>query len=76
MMEHPDFSEKLRNAWGDSVEKINMKQVWGKLKNVKHQSRDINNYMASYKQKLQVLREKLEIIQGKIQISKTGSGTY
>ncbi|KAH0765245.1 hypothetical protein KY285_001116 [Solanum tuberosum] len=27
MMEHPDFTERLRNAWGDSVEENTMKQI-------------------------------------------------
>ncbi|KAK4737274.1 hypothetical protein R3W88_000971 [Solanum pinnatisectum] len=45
MMEHPYFENTK-------------KQVWEKLKNVKHQT------------KMQVLKEKLEIIQGKIQLIK------
>ncbi|KAK6786185.1 hypothetical protein RDI58_014710 [Solanum bulbocastanum] len=69
MMEHPNFAERWRNVWGDCVEENTMKHV-EKPKNVKYQSKDINKYMASYKQNMHVLRKKLEIIQGKIQISK------
>lgn len=55
MMEHSDFAERMKNSWGDGVDNITMKQVRGKLNNVKQQSKDINNYIDSYKQKLQVL---------------------
>lgn len=69
VMEHPNFAATLNKAWGESTRECTMKQIWKKLKKFKDQSKGMNAYMASYKQKLNVLREQLDILQTNLQTS-------
>lgn len=66
-MEHDELKNILSQAWG--IEKVDQAMVnaWSKLKQHKFQLRDVNRYMTSYSQKLNITREKIDIIQRKIQ---------
>ncbi|KAG5600974.1 hypothetical protein H5410_032344 [Solanum commersonii] len=43
-----------------------MSQLWSKLKALKIGLKDLNTYLASYRQKLQTARQSLEIVQSQI----------
>ncbi|KAK6775665.1 hypothetical protein RDI58_026666 [Solanum bulbocastanum] len=67
VMEHPNFSNILKQVWTTDESDHPMENAWCKLKKLKLQIKDINRYMASYQQKLGLAREELAIIQDQLQ---------
>ncbi|XP_019237091.1 PREDICTED: uncharacterized protein LOC109217306 [Nicotiana attenuata] len=65
-MELPQFQSIIQQVWKQYYEGAPMQQIWSKLKNMKEQLKEVNAYMASYKQRLEQAREKLDIIQSQI----------
>ncbi|XP_019258680.1 PREDICTED: uncharacterized protein LOC109236894 [Nicotiana attenuata] len=66
VMDHPQFQTVIQQVWDEEHEGAPMQQIWCKLKNLKKQLKGINAYMASYKQKLEQAREKLDIMQSQM----------
>ncbi|XP_019264805.1 PREDICTED: uncharacterized protein LOC109242395 [Nicotiana attenuata] len=66
IMELPQFQNIMQQVWKQHYEGAPMQQIWSKLKNMKEQLKEVNAYMASYKQRLEQAREKLDIIQTQI----------
>ncbi|XP_019224938.1 PREDICTED: uncharacterized protein LOC109206559 [Nicotiana attenuata] len=65
-MELPQFQSIIQQVWNQCYDGAPMQQIWCKLKNMKEQLKEINAYMASYKQSLEQAREKLDIIQSQM----------
>ncbi|XP_019238885.1 PREDICTED: uncharacterized protein LOC109218942 [Nicotiana attenuata] len=59
-------SSIIQQVWNQCYDGAPMQQIWCKLKNMNEQLKEINAYMASYKQSLEQAREKLDIIQSQI----------
>ncbi|XP_019259313.1 PREDICTED: uncharacterized protein LOC109237461 [Nicotiana attenuata] len=66
IMELPQFQNIMQQVWKQHYEGAPMQQIWSKLKNMKEQLKEVNAYMASYKQRLEQAREKLDVIQTQI----------
>ncbi|KAF3657941.1 hypothetical protein FXO38_13467 [Capsicum annuum] len=66
VMTHPNFKATLQQYWTQDGVAFNMEAIWRKLKKVKHALKDINSYMATYSQKLQLARRQLDFVQHKL----------
>ncbi|XP_019254004.1 PREDICTED: uncharacterized protein LOC109232713 [Nicotiana attenuata] len=68
VMEHPEFHARLKKVWGQNKDMNAMLKVSKKLQDLKHELKDLNHYMASYQQRLNQSRQKLEIVQANINV--------
>ncbi|XP_075098833.1 uncharacterized protein LOC142175746 [Nicotiana tabacum] len=66
-MEIPQFQHIIQYLWSQNYDGTHVHHIWSKLKVMKTQLKDTNTYMASYKQKLEQVRKKLDIVQNQIQ---------
>ncbi|XP_019248642.1 PREDICTED: uncharacterized protein LOC109227903 [Nicotiana attenuata] len=66
VMDHPQFQNIVQQTWQKKYEGVSMQKIWCKLKSLKEQLKEINAYMASYKQKLDQARERLDIVQNQM----------
>ncbi|XP_019263107.1 PREDICTED: uncharacterized protein LOC109240882 [Nicotiana attenuata] len=66
VMDHPQFHNIVQQTWQKKYEGIPMQKIWYKLKSLKEQLKVINTYMASYRQKLDQARERLDIVQNQM----------
>lgn len=62
VMEHPDFRNIVQQVRQQEMQEDPMNIIWMKLKKHKNGLKELNKYMASYQQKIDQARQKLEII--------------
>ncbi|XP_070046216.1 uncharacterized protein [Nicotiana tomentosiformis] len=66
VLHHPEFRKKVENTWHLTVRGDPRHQVLRKLHLLKDNLKELIAYMASYKQKLEQLREELEVTQANL----------
>ncbi|OIT24741.1 hypothetical protein A4A49_36675 [Nicotiana attenuata] len=68
VMEHPEFHARLKRVWEQEKNMNAMLKVSRKLPELKHELKDLNQYMASYQQRLNQARQQLEVIQANMHV--------
>ncbi|XP_075103570.1 uncharacterized protein LOC142178139 [Nicotiana tabacum] len=68
VLHHPIFSGIVKEVWAHDYRDARMSKTWQKLKRLNEALRDLNTYMASYQQKLDQARQKLELAQSNISL--------
>lgn len=65
-MDHQDFKNIVKQVWKRSLRGDTITIIWTRLKQLKVELKDINKLMAAYTQKLNQVRQRLEVIQANI----------
>lgn len=68
VMENAEFKKIVNRVWEQNIQAEPMHKVWQRLKMLKGDLKELNAYMASYKQHLNHARHKLEVIQTKLMV--------
>lgn len=63
MLHHPKFEGIVKGAWRQEYRGVVISRTWLKLKTLKEALRELNTYMASYQQKMNQAKQKLELLQ-------------
>lgn len=67
-MENLEFHAQLKRVWEQNKSTDAMSNVNRKLQELKHELKDLNQYMASYEQRLNQARQQLEIVRANINV--------
>ncbi|XP_019240144.1 PREDICTED: uncharacterized protein LOC109220135 [Nicotiana attenuata] len=68
VLHHPEFTRIVKEVWVQNDRDIGKASTWNKLRRLKEALRGLNNYMASYQQKLNQAKQKFKLVQHQLSL--------